>query len=428
MHNVMPWDGCVTRQNTGGESVPGVSERGNQEDIAAQVAYARRAWQRLGLRVRTITPRGCARLLLIVGAAWCLGWLISRSWAVLTPFVVGLALAYLLLPQVDLLNRWLPRWLAILVVYVVMTLLLTAGWAFIVPPLVSQISSLVQALPSGIEVRSLVASLERVWRSLDPVIQRQLGGVAEGVFQTLRDNFLIWLRGLLDFVVGGLFTVYNVLSFVLGLVVVPFFIYYVLNDYEKLMPALNRVLPSWMQADFWAVVQIVDHTISRYLRGQLVLVLIGAVATFLGLTMLLVVGFQGVDYVLLLSIVSGLTVLIPYVGFVLAVLAAFGVGAFSSWQTALAMAVVVLIVKQVVDTLIYPIVVGRSVHLHQAVVLLALVALSEFGFVWVILAPSIAAAVRDLFLYVYGRFDDPPRPAGQLPGAPVPQGSGKQSR
>ncbi len=47
--------------------------------------------------------------------------------------------------------------------------------------------------------------------------------------------------------------------------------------------------------------------------------------------------------------------------------------------------------------MIYPVVVGRSVHLHEAIVLLVLVMLSEFGFIWVILAPPVAAAARHAF-------------------------------
>jgi hypothetical protein len=46
--------------------------------------------------------------------------------------------------------------------------------------------------------------------------------------------------------------------------------------------------------------------------------------------------------------------------------------------------------------------------------------LGQFGLIWVILSGPIAAVIRDLFLYIYGRFDDPPRPAGVLPGEPLP--------
>jgi predicted PurR-regulated permease PerM len=262
--------------------------------------------------------------------------------------------------------------------------------------------------------------MQQAYSSLDADTQMRIDEIVASLSTTLRENFFSSLQSVLNFIISGLFTVFNLLGFLLGLVIIPFFIYYVLNDYEQLRPAINRMLPDWMHADFWAVLQIFDGNFSRYIRGQLVLALIGATATFLGLVALSLIGLQGVQYPLLLSVFSGLTVLIPYVGFVIAVLAAFGVGAFTSWQTALAMGVVVFIVKQVVDTLIYPIVVGRSVHLHEAIVLIVLVVLSEFGLIWVILAPPVAAATRDLFLYVYGRFDDPPRPAGLLPGKALP--------
>lgn len=372
------------------------------------------------MRLRTITPRGAARLLLVLAALWGLVRLIVLSWGVLRPFVVGLAVAYLLLPLVNLLSRWLPRWVAVLVVFAGLVLVLVGAWTFVVPPLISQLAALARALPTGGQIQEFLANLRQSWSALDPQMQQEIGGFAESIFTTLRDSFLVSIQGMLNFVVGSLLTVFNLLGFVLGLVIVPFFIYYVLNDYAEIPPALDRILPRWLRTDFWAMVRIADGNFSRYIRGQLVLVVIGATMTFMGLVVLTLVGFQGIQYPLLLSIFAGLTVLIPYVGFVLAVLAAFGAGIFSSWQAAVAMAVVVFIVKQVVDTMIYPVVVGRSVHLHEAIVLLVLVMLSEFGFIWVILAPPVAAAARDAFVYAYGRLGDPPRPAGLLPGEPLP--------
>ena len=401
-------------------SPPDTTEQPPPEDLAAKMARARQAWQYLGMRVRTITPRGAARFLLVLAALWGLVRLVALTWGVLRPFVVGLAVAYLLLPLVNLLSRWLPRWIAVLVVFAGLVLVLVGAWTFVVPPLISQLAALAQALPTGGQIENFLTDLRQSWSALDPQMQQEIGGFAESTFTTLRDSFLVSMQGMLNFVVTGLLTVFNLLGFVLGLVIVPFFIYYVLNDYAEISPAVDRILPRWLRADFWAIVRIVDGNFSRYIRGQLVLVLIGAMVTFMGLVVLSLVGLQGIEYRLLLSIFAGLTVLIPYVGFVLAVLAAFGVGAISSWQAAVAMAVVVFIVKQVVDTMVYPVVVGRSVHLHEAIVLLALVMLSEFGFIWVILAPPVAAAARDAFVYTYGRLGDPPRPAGLLPGEPLP--------
>ena len=49
-----------------------------------------------------------------------------------------------------------------------------------------------------------------------------------------------------------------------------------------------------------------------------------------------------------------------------------------------------------------------------------MIALAPLGFIWLILAAPLAALARDEFLYVYGRFGDPPRPAGLLPSEPWP--------
>ena len=396
------------------------TEPAQQEDLAARVERSRWAWRRLGMRIRSITPSRAARLLLVILALYGLARLVGISWDVLAPFVVGLALAYLLLPLVNLLSRHLPRWAAILLVFVSLILLLGAAWAFIIPPLVSQGAALLGALPSEPQIQEFLMSIQQAWSALDADTQKQIGEVVGPISTTLRDSFIVSLQGVLNFIIGGLFTVFNLLGFLLGLVIVPFFVYYVLKDHDKIPPAIDHILPGWMRPDFWAVVRIFDRNFSSYLRGQLLLVLVGAAATFLGLLGLSVVGIPGVQYRLLLAVFAGLTVLIPYVGFVIAVLAAFGVGALTSWQTALAMAVVVFVVKQVVDTMIYPVVVGRSVHLHEAIVLIVLVVLSEFGLIWVILAPPVAAVARDLFVYAYGRFDEPPRPAGVLPGEPLP--------
>jgi hypothetical protein len=64
---------------------------------------------------------------------------------------------------------------------------------------------------------------------------------------------------------------------------------------------------------------------------------------------------------------------------------------------------------------------GKQLNIHPAILMPLMIMLGQFGLIWVILAGPIAAVVRDLFLYCYGRFDDPPRPAGALPGDPLPQ-------
>ena len=59
-------------------------------------------------------------------------------------------------------------------------------------------------------------------------------------------------------------------------------------------------------------------------------------------------------------------------------------------------------------------------EIHPAILIVIIVALSTLGFWWILLAAPVATIIRDLFRYTYGRFSDPPRPAGVLPGEALP--------
>jgi hypothetical protein len=89
-----------------------VTERRLEENAAAGEG----AWRRVGLRLRSVTPARLARFGLATGAIAIVGQLLFSAWTSLVPLGVGLILAYLVLPIVDLLDRVLPRWLAALIV------------------------------------------------------------------------------------------------------------------------------------------------------------------------------------------------------------------------------------------------------------------------------------------------------------------------
>jgi hypothetical protein len=63
---------------------------------------------------------------------------------------------------------------------------------------------------------------------------------------------------------------------------------------------------------------------------------------------------------------------------------------------------------------------GDYLHLNPAILMLMVYILRRYGVLWVVLSGPLAPLGRDLFLYVYGRFQEPPRPAGLLPGEPLP--------
>ena len=210
-------------------------------------------------------------------------------------------------------------------------------------------------------------------------------------------------------------------SFILGFLVVPAWLLTVLTEGRKASPAIDRLLPDWLRLDFWAVLRIVDRAFGRFIRGQLLMGIVTAVLVYGGLEFLvrLLARPGNLRLQLLLAITAGLTQLIPSIGPFLGVIPAVIIAYSISWQATILVIIMYILVQWLVANFVASRVEKNIIDLHPAVLILIIVGLSQFGFWWVLLAAPVTAVVRDLFRYVYGRFDDPPRPAGLLPGDPL---------
>src|SRR4029453_12498239 len=94
----------------------GAPQSTSGEAALAAERRARARWQRLGQRLRSVTPEGLVRFVLGGGALSIVIWQLWQARVVLTPFFAGLMLAYITVPLVNRLDRVLPRWLAVVLV------------------------------------------------------------------------------------------------------------------------------------------------------------------------------------------------------------------------------------------------------------------------------------------------------------------------
>ncbi|HMQ33957.1 MAG TPA: AI-2E family transporter [Chloroflexaceae bacterium] len=370
-----------------------------------------------------ITARSLARWALVLLAVYAVGWLLWQARSALTPFVIGIGLAYLFLPLVNRFERQVPRWAAILIVYALVLVLVVTFFAFLVPPLAQQFGQLLRALPDIatvqrwvdmgiIEYRQLLTNLPEDMRVQ---VEDAVSGIVGQAVNTLRTNFVSYLQGVGRFLLDSVLSVANTVSFLLGFFLIPFWLFYVLMDQKAGRDSLDRTLPSWLRADFWSVVTIVDHDVSGYLRGQLILGLAVGTAAGVGLFILNLLGME-IPYVLLLAVIAGVTELIPIIGPILGSIPAIILGFVDSPTTGLAVLILYVAIQQLENNFLVPRIVGESVGLHPAILMVLLVVCATaFGVLGAILSAPLGAVSRDVFSYLYGRLSEPPRPAGQLP-------------
>jgi predicted PurR-regulated permease PerM len=365
-------------------------------------------------RIR-VTRRERNRLILVLLAALVVLWLFFQSWDALGPFVFALVLAYLMLPLVNLLDRFLPRVVAILVVYLAFIGLVWGIIAWLTPLVTNQIEDLAGRLPA---YQQQVQSWSRDfigWYNSLPISE----DVRQSIENTLRSMVGAIGSALQNGTVGALGLVTRAMGFVIGLVIIPFWLFYVLKDKDRGITAFNNMLPPAWRNDVWRIVRIINGILSSYIRGQLLLGVVVGMATFIGMLVV------GAPYPLLLGTISGLTEVVPIVGPVLGAIPGLGVAAFSSqgWILIVQVLLVYIVVQQLENNLLVPKIQGDSVKLHPAIIMVSLVVGSQVGgLLGLIAAVPVAAILRDVYLYLYRRLTEGYSPTAAEASVPSEQG------
>ncbi len=361
-----------------------------------------------------MSPARRNRLILIGLLALVIGAMLYVARAALFPYVLGLVLAYLVLPIVNWLDVHMPhrlqerrvaRPLAILLVYFVGLVVVIGAIAFLVPIVRDQ-------------VEELWADRDRLVRVASDLIsdlaERYHRDVPDRLKQALEENVSQISGRVAEVVQSGLTrtisAVTSTISFVLGFIVIPFWLFYILNDQAEVSAGLMSLVPQRFEADVRNLLRISDDIFSAYIRGQLLLCLfVGAIAT-VGLMLV------GVPYALVLGLVAGMFEVIPFIGPLLGAVPGVIVAALDSWPTAAWAVVVFFVIQQVENLLLVPRISGRSVRLHPAFVMVVLVVGNEAAGLWgMLLAVPVTALIRDVFKYLYLRCsDEPVTPADAL--------------
>ena len=312
---------------------------------------------------------------------------------VLTPFLLGALIAYMLQPGVEWLARHrVPRWLAALAM-----ILCFAAMAAL---LVTLMFAVVQT-----EGPQLQAKIPVLLANLNAWLQPKLAVIGLGV-----DLDLAHLRDLLTATRSGgdgtaslaiwqtLRTSGNAMLNVVGnVVLVPLVLFYLLYDRHQMFLRMESLVPRRWLAKTRAFVVDIDRMLSQYLRGQLLVMV--ALAAYYPIALTL----AGFEIALPLGLFTGLAVFIPYVGFAaglaLAVLAA--VLQFGDLYGLCAVALVYGLGQILENVFLTPRLIGERIGLHPLAVIFALLAFGHlFGFFGVLLALPVsailAAALREL--------------------------------
>ena len=254
---------------------------------------------------------------------------------------VSIILMSALNPAVDRLERFrLPRWLAILFLYI----LIFSGFGLILgiltPPLVDQTSSLINRIPTYLRDFKV------------PVVDPNMLASQISQLGFLPANILKFTLGLFSNIIGIFF-----------LAIVTF---YLLLEHKKLNRYLLVLFSEGGEKRAEDFVNKVEKSLGDWVRGELVLMTIIGVMTYIGLTLL------GIEFALPLAILAGILEIVPGIGPVISAVPGILLGLTISPVMGLAVAALYFLIQQLENSLIAPKVIQRAVGVNPLVTILSL--------------------------------------------------------
>ena len=333
-------------------------------------------------------------------------WLLSP---ILLPFVLGMAIAYLLDPLVKrLTKRGMSRLVAAVLILGGFALAFALLVVIIAPVLAKQFAGFIEHAPGYAQrLQALVSDPEHPW------IKRVVGDNLVGADKSVGD-VMNQAMGYLSGLLASLWAKGQALISIFSLVVItPVVAFYLICDWDSMVSALDHLIPVRQRDTVRALGHEIDATISAYVRGQSGVCLILGSYYAVGLTI------AGLSFGLLIGVVSGLISFIPYVGSLTALVLSVVVAVaqfFPDWSRVFIVAGVVLFGQFLEGNVLAPKLVGHSVGLHPVWLMFALFAFGYlFGFVGLLLAVPLAAATGVLIRFALRRYLASPYYTGNPP-------------
>ena len=305
---------------------------------------------------------------------------------ILTPFIVGAVLAYLCDPAVNwLVSKRLPRPLAAILMIVAMGASALLLLLIIIPVFWREIAALIARLPELLDLfnERILPSLNRYFEvdiSLDIAFLRQWLAEHQQEARNLLPHILSHARS------GGL----ALISVAVNLVLIPVVMFYLLQEWPRIIPALRDMIPRPMIKRTTRFMSDIDSVLSEFLRGQVSVMLILAIYYTVGLWL------AGLSSALPVGILTGLISFIPFVGFSAGIILALLSATLQGGEIGLLAGVaIVYIIGQLIESYVLtPYLVGERIGLHPLAVIFALMAFGLlFGFIGMLIALPASAAI-----------------------------------
>lgn len=294
------------------------------------------------------------------------------------------ALSYLLNKPLKKMEKRMKRHWALLIIFGILAGVTALFVCYMVPLFFRQATDLAAYVPKIMQAVSGI--LDNAGKSAG----EPLDGIINDAFKSFNQRAANWLGSTTINVAQGS---YSGMGWALLL---PVFTFYFLKDREHFIDQINYLIPLKYRSDLHSLYISIDKSLGQFLRGQLLVAFSVAVMTATGLLII------GVPNALLLGAICGLCNMIPFIGPFIGAIPVALVSIVLGWKAMLLSVAVVLIVQLLDNAIISPKILGDSLKIHPAYIIIAIIAGSGlFGIMGLLLALPMLIILKEIVLFAF---------------------------
>lgn len=313
---------------------------------------------------------------------------------VLSPIFIGFLIAWLCDPIVKFLQkRKIPRFLACLIVYLVLLCIIVMIFYLFLPTLIRQIGDFVATIPdilkdlkvlgnkffdtfngTGIDVKS---------------IQEQVYEAVENFGMQLTTNLPNTIISVSKSVIS------SGVNFALGLMIG----FYILFDFDKINKTIKDNLPSTWQDNYMDLTGRINSSLRSYVQGVFLIMFLVFITQSIGLTL------AGLKAPLLFALFCAVTDIIPYFGPYIGALPAVLVGFTISPAVGIFCIISIVVVQLLENNFYQPLIMSHTMKLHPVIIIISLLIFQHFfGIIGMVVATPVVACLKVIFTFVDEKF------------------------
>jgi len=332
-------------------------------------------------------------LLIIVALIFYILFLIKTA---ILPLLIGIIIAYMLIPVVKLLRRRMRKIFAVTITYLLFLSIIFVFLFFIIPLVIEQFKIFIAKVPFFLEgitdFLNNFLKTNSMLKNFENIIGKDLlPSNSQEITQYILNGFNLANINIFQRATSVTITAFNViLNFVIG----PVLGFYILKDTDIIVSTFIKIIPPKYKKHSAILLGKINNVFGKYVRAQLLVSLI--VGTLCTVILLIL----KVDFAILLGFSAGIFNLIPFLGPLAGAVPAALIALYVSPLKALLVVILFVAVHQIDNYFISPNIMKHEVGVHPGLIIFSLIAGGAiFGWLGLLLAVPTVAIIQEVLRY-----------------------------